>query len=151
AAAPSSSAPPPPGPPQVSMSASPQVGTAPVTVNFNSSASSPNGSIVANNWDFGDGQTGTGAAVTHTYTAAGNFTARVTVTDSAGMTASASTAITINPASSGGGGQLRAMQYNIDFTEGTDCVNDANRTASTIAGMNPDIVSMAEVWQPDGA
>ena len=150
-AAGSSSLAPPPGSPQVSCAASPQSGTAPLSVNFNSTASSPNGSIAAENWDFGDGQTGTGAAPSHTYTASGSFTARITVTDSAGVTASASTTITVSPASSGGGGQLRVMQYNIDFTEGTDCIDDANRTASTISSMNPDIVSMAEVWQTDGA
>ena len=146
-----SSGPPPPGSPQVSIFASPQSGTAPLTVNFTGTASSPNGAITGESWDFGDGQTGTGSAPAHNYTAAGNFTARVTVTDSVGMTASASTSIAVSPASTGGGGQLRVMQYNIDFTEGTDCVDDANRTASTIASMNPDIVSMAEVWQTNGA
>ncbi|MGH9822091.1 MAG: endonuclease/exonuclease/phosphatase family protein [Blastocatellia bacterium] len=150
AAAPSSSAPP-LNPPQVSSSAVPQNGTAPLTVNFSETASSPNGPIANENWDFGDGQTGTGATLTHTYTASGNFTARVTVTDSAGMTASASTAVAVSPAATGGGGQLKVMQFNIDFTEGTDCIDDANRTATTIANMNPDIVSMAEVWQTNGA
>jgi len=151
AATPSSSAPPPPSPPQVSVGAAPPSGTAPLRVNFTSTASSPNGSINAETWDFGDGQTGSGGTPTHTYTAAGNFTARTTVTDSAGMTASASTGVVVSPASTGGGGQLRVLQYNIDFTEGTDCVDDANRTASTIASMNADIVSIAEVWQTDGA
>ena len=33
-------------------------------------------------WDFGDGTTGAGAAVTHTYGAAGTFTARVYATNS---------------------------------------------------------------------
>jgi endonuclease/exonuclease/phosphatase family metal-dependent hydrolase len=142
---------PPPNPPQVSSAAAPSAGTAPLAVNFTCSASSPNGSIIAEGWDFGDGQTGSGPAPTHTYTAAGSFNARVTVTDSAGMTATASTGVSVSPSVSGGGGQLRVLQYNIDFTEGTDCVNDANRSATTIAGMNPDIVSMAEVWQSNGA
>jgi PKD repeat protein len=35
-------------------------------------------------WDFGDGETATGAEVTHTYTRTGTFTVKLTVTDSVG-------------------------------------------------------------------
>lgn len=44
------------------------------------------GSIVDFSWSFGDGNTGTGPAPVHAYTASGTFTARLTVTDDQGAT-----------------------------------------------------------------
>ena len=65
--------------------------TVPMTVNFDGSTSTtePGRTITAYAWNFGDGTTGTGATPSHVYTAAGNFTVTLTVTDSAGLTDSA--------------------------------------------------------------
>ena len=83
-------------PPSASFSASPREGTAPLTVTFDASASSdPDGTISAYDWDFGDGSTGSGSFTSHTYTAPGAFTARLTVTDDRGATASASETIEV--------------------------------------------------------
>ena len=49
-------------------------------------SSDPDGTIVAYNWDFGDGTTGTGAAPTRTYDEAGDYTVTLTVTDNHGGT-----------------------------------------------------------------
>jgi len=46
-------------------------------------------------WDFGDGQTGVGNVVSHTYNTAGSYTATVTVTDNTAATATATVAITV--------------------------------------------------------
>ncbi len=46
-------------------------------------------------WTFGDGTSGTGASVTHTYAASGTYTAALTVKDSAGATTSASKTVTV--------------------------------------------------------
>ncbi len=63
-------------------------GPAPLAVRFDGSGSSdPDGSIVAWAWNFGDGGTGSGAIVDHTYTTLGWKYASLTVTDSAGLTA----------------------------------------------------------------
>jgi large repetitive protein len=59
-------------------------------------ASIVNGTGVTYSWDFGDGKTGTGRITTHKYTTAGDFTATVTATNSAGN-AAAITQVTIVP------------------------------------------------------
>ena len=52
---------------------------------FNGSASTAvSGNIVSWVWDFGDGTTGTGATVAHTYNAPGEYYATLSVTDSVG-------------------------------------------------------------------
>lgn len=83
-------------PPQVSITASPTSGTAPLAVNFTANAYDPDGYITSYYWDFGDGQTASGASVSHTYQTAGNFTASVTVSDDYGNWAGASVVISTN-------------------------------------------------------
>ena len=65
-------------------------------VTFNASASEPNGgSIINYAWEFGDGGTGTGVIATHSYSATGNYTVKLTVTDSEDLTNSTQTTITV--------------------------------------------------------
>ncbi len=74
----------------------PYSGTAGMQVSFDGSGSTdPDGNIVAYDWDFGDGNTGTGVAPTNTYAAAGTYNVTLMVTDDVGATASASTAAEI--------------------------------------------------------
>ncbi len=80
--------------PRVHVTASPASGPTPLTVAFTATANDPDGQVVSYTWDFGDGQTGSGAAASHDYVQAGTFTARVTVVDNEGASASASTTIT---------------------------------------------------------
>ena len=64
---------------------SPQTGEASLTVNFDGSASTAvTGTIVDWSWNFGDGTTGSGATVQHTYATPGQYFASLTVTDSNG-------------------------------------------------------------------
>jgi cytochrome c len=70
-------------------------GPAPLTVNFSSAGSSdPGGSSLSYSWNFGDGATSTSPNPSHTYAAAGNYTAVLTVRNSAGLTGAASLSIT---------------------------------------------------------
>ncbi|MFI6424077.1 LamG-like jellyroll fold domain-containing protein [Promicromonospora sp. NPDC050880] len=50
-------------------------------------SSDPDGPLASYAWDFGDGETATGAQATHTYAAPGTYTVTLTVTDSEGVTA----------------------------------------------------------------
>ena len=51
---------------------------------------------VAVQWDFGDGQSGTGASASHAYGAPGQFTAKATATDASGNAASQTQTVTIS-------------------------------------------------------
>jgi len=59
-------------------------GQAPFEITFNASESSdPNGDALTFAWDFGDGATGSGETISHTYTAAGEYTVVLTASDGA--------------------------------------------------------------------
>lgn len=65
-------------------------------VYFDGSGSTDDGTIVSYDWDFGDGTTGTGASVSHIYSAVGTYDAVLTVTDNGGLTNSDTAVITIS-------------------------------------------------------
>ena len=72
-------------------------GTAPVTVSSSGAGSSDaDGSIVAYDWNFGDGSTASGASVSHTYSAPGSYSALLRVTDNGGMSAASAVTITVD-------------------------------------------------------
>jgi PKD repeat protein len=83
-------------PPQVSASAQPQSGVAPLSVSFTAVASDPDGQIVSYRWDFGDGGGSSEISPRHVYSQPGDFTARVTVTDSGGASATAAVTISVS-------------------------------------------------------
>lgn len=71
--------------PIASFIADPTSGGDPLTVNFDASASTdPDGDVLTYSWDFGDGSTGTGALVDHTYLGLGSYVATLTVSDGNG-------------------------------------------------------------------
>ncbi len=63
-----------------------------LTCSFSGSTSSdPDGTIASYAWNFGDGTTSTAVSPSHTYAAAGNYTATLTVTDNSGASSPPST------------------------------------------------------------
>ena len=59
-------------------------GESPYSISFD--ANSSTGNIVSYSWTFGDGETGTGAAVSHTFTTPGSYNVELQVTDNLGVT-----------------------------------------------------------------
>ena len=69
------------------------------TVRFDASGSyDPDGNIVKYIWDFGDGASGTGKIVAHTYSRAGTYTVRLTVQDDRGATDTATATVRVKAA-----------------------------------------------------
>jgi PKD repeat protein len=77
----------------------------PVAFNGAESIDPPGGSIGSYTWQFGDGGEGAGAAPSHTYAAAGTYTAKLTVVGGDGLTASTTRLVDVAaPSGDGGGG-----------------------------------------------
>lgn len=96
------------------------------TVFFNAgSSTTPAGTTITSYaWDFGDGSTGTGATPTHVFTAAGTYVVRLTITNSAGQTATTTKEV---PVAAG----LTAT-FTVSPTSGTvGAVINVNASAST--------------------
>ncbi|MBF0100889.1 MAG: PKD domain-containing protein [Desulfobacterales bacterium] len=84
-------------PPQVSIIASDVTGWQPLNITFTAVGSDPDGNIVSYDWNFGDGQTGSGAVVTHTFKESKTFLVTLKVKDNDGAEASANfTVSTLN-------------------------------------------------------
>jgi hypothetical protein len=62
-------------------SATPNPAIAGTAVTLSASAVDPDGDLVGYSWDFGDGLFGIGSSVSHVYTAAGLYSAKVTISD----------------------------------------------------------------------
>ncbi|HBH58530.1 MAG TPA: hypothetical protein DDY41_10405, partial [Arthrobacter bacterium] len=85
--------------PVASFTATPTSGTVPLNVSF---ADTSTGSPTSWAWDFGDGGSSAAQNPTHSYAAAGTYTAKLTATNGTGSN-SASTTITVNPATTAAG------------------------------------------------
>lgn len=76
----------------------PYNGTAGESISFDGSGSADiHGTIVSYEWDFGDGNTGMGETVTHTYDSEGTYDVTLTVTDDDGATATSTAVATVTP------------------------------------------------------
>lgn len=83
-----------------------------------SGSSDPDGIVAAYAWQFGDGQTGTGATPTHTYAADGTYTVRLTVTDDDGATGTATRSVTVAGAPPAGGAVIAADAFQRTVSNG---------------------------------
>jgi PKD repeat protein len=83
--------------PLASLSASPKAGKAPLSVHFAGGAIDPSGlKSLQFSWDFGDGGTAAGPTADHVYMISGEYTARLTVTNTLGQSAEATTRIIVS-------------------------------------------------------
>lgn len=69
-------------------------------VTFTDQSTDPDGTVAGRSWDFGDGTTSAAVNPVKTYTAAGTYTVKLTVTDDKGATATVSRTVTV---ATGGG------------------------------------------------
>ena len=97
-------------------------------VSFNGSSSTVNNGTF--NWDFGDGQTGTGVTTTHRYTRGGTFTVTLTVTSDARATSTSSRTITVSTT-------LPPTTANFNFSPTTPSINQDVTFTATATGVGP--------------
>lgn len=82
--------------PTASFSANPSTGGAPLQVTFDASSSEDQDGIIDNfDWEFGDGNTGGGRIVEHSFSSPGEYTVTLTVTDNDGATETATETVTV--------------------------------------------------------
>ncbi len=82
-------------PPHAALSVTPNSGTAPLSVTASTSGSSDaDGTIASSRIDFGDGTVLSGPTATHSYSGAGLYTVKATITDNGGLSATASANVT---------------------------------------------------------
>jgi parallel beta-helix repeat protein len=88
-----------PSPPTASLTVSPQSGTAPLAVTADASGSTdPQGEALSYSFDFGGNPPATqsGATASYTFSSAGTYQVSVTVTDTSGLSATATQAVTVS-------------------------------------------------------
>ncbi len=129
--------------PIATATATPSSGTSPLTVQFSSVGSGdPEGGPVTYRWEFGDGGTSTVANPTHTYSARGQFNAKLTVTDSGGksgvanvIVTSGNTAPTVNLSIPDGGmfDWGSTVPYTVTVADPEDGTIDCTKVSTTPA------------------
>jgi hypothetical protein len=77
--------------------ADPDIGRAPLTVQFAAASADGLPAPLSYFWEFGDGTSGEGNPVIHTYTAAGEYTATLTMADGAGRSATRDVPVQVDP------------------------------------------------------
>ena len=119
-------------PPEASFLASPVFGTAPVTVNFDATASfDQDGDPLTYTWDFGDGNAGVGIMPFHVYNTPGSYLVTLTVSDGT-FTDVSSTTITVNNSNPG--------TNTVSFTDATSLIlgSHFSGVAIGVSDMNAD-------------
>lgn len=85
-------------------------------------ATVPEGNVAVGwSWEFGDGETAKGETVTHTYEKAGTYTVKLTVTDSAGRSASIEDPLVVKEA---------LVTTTTDTTDSTDTTTSTTTTTT---------------------
>jgi PKD repeat protein len=85
-------------PPQAVIDAQPNPVTAGEAVTFDADNSQAAAPITGVDWDFGDGDTGSGSPIDHVYAQAGQYSVTLTLTDQNGLQGSATEAVQVDPA-----------------------------------------------------
>ena len=137
-------APPPPidRPPVAGFTASPQMGPAPLRVQFSDTSRDPDGDPVSRHWSFGDGSSQSGGLdPSHTYTQAGDYTVKLTVSDPDGKTDSKTRVVSV--------GSLAVFDH-VVIAPSTATIKPSGSQAYTAEAFDTDGNSMGDVTANTG-
>jgi gliding motility-associated-like protein len=96
-----------------------QVSACSHNLSFTNNSTVINGTIISNNWDLGDGNTGTTLNASHTYANTGSYNVQLICTTNMGCTDTALVPVTISPLP------------NVSFSNNTVCLNSATSFTNT--------------------
>ncbi|WP_328946300.1 ThuA domain-containing protein [Streptomyces sp. NBC_00250] len=130
--------------PVAKASATPDSGQGPLQVTFSAAGSAdPDGDALTYSWNFGDGSSSTAQNPTHTYTANGDYTARLTVKDAGGKTGTTSVPVVVGNTrpkvtftAPGNGGVIAfgdKIKYTVKVTDPEDGTVDCSKVVVTAA------------------
>jgi hypothetical protein len=143
-------------PPSFSSVDVPATGTAGSAAAF-TAAAADDWSVPTVTWDFGDGTSGTGTSVSHTYAAAGKYTVATTATDSVGNVALAAHTIDVAAAQGPPGPPppvdppTRGVDFNASTVSGTVLVSvPKNAPAGRVLARRPVARAAAAITPPRG-
>ena len=117
---------------------------------FTDDSTDTDGGALTEAWDFGDGQSGTGASILHSYTKPGTYTATLKVTDaSSGLSSTTTKAITVAAPN---------LQVGLDFVDAhgtplstvTPVVGDTVNVRLTVSASDDGVGSISAVAPPSG-
>lgn len=135
----------------------PYSGIAGTAISFSSTGSSdPQGQTLTYAWNFGDNTTATGASPTHTYATTGIYTVSLTVTDTSGLTGTATAKATANLADSALTGMVYSGTQPVSgahvylLAANTTGYGGAGIAASTsnasVSLLNPSLTGASDSW-----
>ena len=125
--------PPPPQPPNCTLSVSPSRGPVPLSVTAKATCTDPQASPLTTRITWGDGSSTNGSSGAHSYAKVGSYINKVTATDSANLTGSASQIVTTTILGTSGpitiDGQNGTVVENLHITNPNgDCITVTNST-----------------------
>jgi PKD repeat protein len=115
----------------------------------------PDGTIARYVWNFGDGTTGYGSPIVHTYTIAGTYTVRLTVTDGGGASTAVTQSVTVLPSTLHVGDLDSSIRYDQGTWTATVVMSvhdgyHAPRSAATVSGVWDDGTAASCVTDSSG-
>lgn len=126
-----------------------QAGEAPLTVSVDGTCSQPSddATISSYSWDFGNGQTATGATAAHTFTVAGQHPIVLTVSDSKGQQDRDTLNVEALPAPDAGVIRINAGGENFVDTQGNLWITDAHFVGGNSATKSQVDIANTEIDQ----